>query len=257
VAISGNTSVVGAYKKSSNTGAAYVFARSGSFWGQQAKLIAADGAPNYDFGFSVAVSGASVVVGAMGNASATGAAYVFVRSGTTWAQQAKLTASDGAAYDYFGWSVAIAGPNAVVGAFRKNSAAGAAYVFVRSSTSWTRQAELTASDAVPFDYFGWSVAISDSTVVVGAQFKNNQTGAAYVFVRLDATWTQQAELTASDGSEGDEFGYSVAISGSHALVGAFAKNSSTGTAYVYVPNRRRADLNAGAGLFKPVAMGPH
>jgi len=158
---------------------------------------------------------------------------VFVRSGTTWAQQAKLVASDGTAYDYFGWSVAVSGSTAVVGAFRRASAAGAAYIFVRSSTTWTQRAELTASDAVPFDYFGWSVAISHSTVVVGAQFKNNQTGSGYVFVRSGTTWTQQAELTASDGTEGDEFGYSVAISGSHAVVGAFSKNSSTGAAYLY------------------------
>jgi hypothetical protein len=232
VAVSGVTAVVGTYKNSS-TGAAYVFTRSGTSWRQRAKLTAADGTARNYFGYSVAISGPTAVVGAFGNASARGAAYVFVRSGKTWIQQAKLIASDGAAYDYAGWSVAISGSTAVVGAWSANSRAGAAYIFVRSGRTWTQQAKLTASDGVFLDDFGGSVAISESTVVVGAQLKNEQIGAAYMFTRSETTWTQQTELLASDGTGGDEFGYAVAVSGSNAVVGAFAKNSGTGAAYVY------------------------
>jgi uncharacterized protein (DUF2345 family) len=122
--------VVGAPVKNLDTGAAYVFTDSGGTWSQQAKLTASDGASDDAFGVSLALSGSTAIVGAPGNNSTTGAAYVFARSGTTWSQQIKLTASDGAAGDTFGSSVASAKSTAVVGAPGNNSATGAAYVFV-------------------------------------------------------------------------------------------------------------------------------
>jgi hypothetical protein len=106
---------------------------------------------------------------------------VFGRSGSSWPQQAKLTASDATSGDNFGWSVALYGPTAVVGAYDKKSGRGAAYVFGRSGSSWPQEAKLTASDATSGDNFGWSVALYGSTAVVGAPFKNSGTGAAYVF----------------------------------------------------------------------------
>jgi FG-GAP repeat len=148
-------------------------------------------------------------------------------------QKAKLTAADGASGDSFGWSVAISGSTAVVGADAKNSNTGAAYVFTRSGSTWTRQAELTSSDGAANDFFGLSVAISGSTAVVGAPGKNTFTGAAYVFTRSGSAWSQQAELTASGGVGGDDFGVSVALSGSTTAAGAPFKNSSTGAAYVF------------------------
>jgi nucleoside-specific outer membrane channel protein Tsx len=186
------------------------------------------------FGWSVAVSGSTAVVGAYFKNHSTGAAYVFVRSGTIWSQQAELTASDGARQDSFGWSVAVSGSSAVVGAYSRNSNEGAAYVFVRSGTIWSQQAELTASDGASGDFFGYSVAISGSAAVVGAQGKNSFTGAAYVFVRSGTIWSQKAKLTASDGASGDSFGHSVAISRSTAVAGAYAHNSSAGAAYAFV-----------------------
>ena len=233
VAISGSTVVVGAPNKNSNTGAAYVFVRSGTAWSQQGKLTAADAAVNDLLGWSVAISGSTAVVGAPGRSGSTGAAYAYVRSGTVWSQQAELTAADGADFDEFGVSVGISGSTAVMGARVKNSNAGAAYVFVRSGTAWSQQAELTAADGAANDYFGTSVAIARSTVVVGAPSKNSSTGAAYVFVRSGTVWSQQAELTAADGASGDSFGTSVAISGTTAMVGAPNKDSSTGAAYVF------------------------
>jgi hypothetical protein len=183
-------------------------------------LTASDGAAGDGFANSLAISGSIAVVGASGKNSLTGAAYVFTRTGSTWSQQAELTASDGVAGDYFGYSVATSGSTVVVGAYGKNSGAGAAYVFGRSGTTWTQQAKLTAADGGAPDFFGVSVAVSGSTAVVGAYNKNSHVGAAEVFVGSGTTWTHQAELTASDGVSPDFFGFSVAISGSTAVVGA-------------------------------------
>jgi FG-GAP repeat len=236
VAVYRSTAVVGVYGKNAETGVAYVFARSGRTWSQQAKLSARHGEPFDEFGFSVAISGQTAVVGAPGMAPGAGRAYVFVRSGRSWSQQATLTASAGtAAYGAeFGSSVAISGQTAVVGA-NVYGKTGAAYVFVRSGTTWSRQQKLTASNAAAADYFGTSVAISGSTAVVGAPFSSDDIGAAYVFVRSGTTWSQQKELTASDASAGtvDDFGWSVALSGATVIVGAYGL-SGKGAAYVFV-----------------------
>ena len=153
---------------------------------------------------------------------------MFVRSGGAWTQQAKLTASDAAADDRFGISVAVAGDTAVVGAFLDDTLAGtdagSAYVFVRSGGAWTQQAKLTASDAAADDPFGDSVAVAGDTAVVGAlddTLAGTDAGSAYVFVRSGGAWTQQAKLTASDAAADDQFGYSVAVAGDTAVVGAY------------------------------------
>jgi hypothetical protein len=232
VALSGSTAVVGAYRKNGGTGAAYVFARSGSTWTQQAKLTATGAAPGDFFGSSVALSGSTAVIGALGENSFTGAVYVFTGSGSTWTQRAELTA-DAAPGDDFGYSVALSGSTAVVGAYAKNSSAGAVYVFTGSGATWSWRAELTAADAAPGDDFGYSVALSGSTAVIGAPLKNGVTGAAYVFTGSGATWAQQAELTAADATTHDDFGWSVALSGSTAVVGAAYTNNWAGAAYVF------------------------
>ena len=213
---------------------------------QQAKLTASDGAAFDNLGVSVAISGDTAVVGAytdtVGANDFQGSAYVFVRSGTTWTQQAKLTAADGAAGDVFGISVAISGETAVVGAsgddVGANNLQGSSYVFIRSGTTWMQQRKLTATDGTADDQFGVSVAIGSETVVVGAFRKtvgaSLDRGSAYVFVRTGTTWTQQAKLTAADGTTNDRFGVSVAISGETSVVGAYFDDS--GSAYVFVRN---------------------
>jgi len=268
VSVSGNTAVVGAYDKTVNSnsgqGAAYVFVESGETWTQEAEITASDGAANDNFGYSVSVSGNTAVVGAryktVNSNFEQGGAYVFVRSGVTWTQQAELTASDGAAYDAFGVSVSVSGNTAVVGAFNKtvnsNSGQGAAYVFVESGETWTQQAELTASDGARGDYFGFSVSVSGATAVVGSYNhsvgSNVEQGAAYVFAQSGATWSQQAELTASDGVADDEFGYSVSVSGNTAVVGTpFKTVDYQGAAYVFVESgetwSQQAELTASDG----------
>ena len=293
VAVSGDTVVVGAMFEDSNatgvngnqgnkgatsSGAAYVFVRNGTTWTQQAYLKASDAAAGDGFGGAVAVSGDTVVVGAIGEASnatgvngnetdnsagSSGAAYVFVRSGKDWIQQAYLKASNTGAVDGFGDSVAVSGDTVVVGAGDEasnatgvnapltggtgtqadNSArsAGAAYVFVRSGATWSQQAYLKASNTGAFEQFGLSVAVSGDTVVVGSigeasnatGVNGNETdnstfgaGAAYVFVRNGTGWTQQAYLKASNTGTRDIFGWSVAVSGDTVVVGGAGEASN-------------------------------
>jgi hypothetical protein len=209
---------------------------SGTTWTHQAELTASDGVSPDFFGFSVAISGSTAVVGtdSPGGVYGKNAAYVFVRSVTTWTQQAELTASDGAATDGFGRAVAISGSTAVIGAAGKNSGGGVAYAFVRSRTTWSQQAELIGSDS-SFHDFGDSVAISGSTAVIGAPlpFLPRHRGAAYVFVQSGTTWTQLKILSASDGTLHQGFGSPVAISGSTALVGHFSRTSMIGAVYIF------------------------
>ncbi|MGJ8643280.1 MAG: hypothetical protein ACSHX9_07730 [Luteolibacter sp.] len=266
VAISGDTIVVGADLDDdggSGSGSAYVFTRSGTSWSQQAKLTASDAAEFDRFGFSVAISGDSVVVGAHFDDSAafgdSGSAYVFTRNGTSWFQQAKLTAGDAAAGDFFGRSVAISGDSIVVGAYLDDddgSASGSAYVFNRSGTSWFLQAKLTANDAVTNDNFGYAVAISGDSVVVGAIGDDPgaafDSGSAYVFNRSGTSWSQQAKISAGDPGAEDGFGSSVAISGDSVVVGAFENDdagSTSGSAYVFTRDgtswSQQAKLTAG------------
>jgi FG-GAP repeat protein len=248
VAVSGDTIVVGAWDNdggSENSGSAYVFVRSGVSWTEQQKLTASDAAAGDDFGGSVAIDGDTAVVGARLNDDAgdsSGSAYVFVRSGTTWTEQQKLTASDAAERDSFGESVAVSGDTAVVGARWNDDAgdsSGSAYVFVRSGTTWTEQQKLTASDAAEGDFFGISVAISGDTAVVGVRNDDVvgiNSGSAYVFVRSGTIWTEQQKLTASDAAAVDRFGLDVAISGDTVVVGAPANDDAgfnSGSVYIY------------------------
>jgi hypothetical protein len=276
VAISEDTIVVGARGEDSNatgvdghqgnnaardSGAAYVFVRSGTSWSQQAYLKASNTDAWDDFGLSVAVSGETVVIGARGeDSNATGvngdqdddsenmagAAYVFVRSGTSWCQQAYLKASNTCRYDRFGCAVAVSGDLLVVGASEEDSSAtgvngdqgdnsaysaGAAYAFVRSGGSWSQEAYLKASNTDQSDHFGSSVGADGATVVVGAWaqglgYDHSHEGAAYVFARGGGGWTQQAYLKASNAERGDLFGTSVGVSGDRILVGAWSEDSA-------------------------------
>ncbi len=255
----GNTAIVGAEDTSPNTdnGAAYVFTRSGSVWSQQAKLLASDSESNALFGCAVALSadGNTAIIGARREDTSpsadNGAAYVFTRSGVTWSEQQKLTASDAASDDFFGTSVALSsnGNTAIIGAIGEDTSPsvqnGAAYVFTRSGSTWTEQQKLTANDLASSDQFGISVALSSNgdTAVVGADLEDTSptlsNGAAYVFTRSGSTWTQQQKLLASDPNTDDNFGRSVAVSadGNIAVVGAYSETTppylNNGAAYVF------------------------
>ncbi|WP_437620250.1 FG-GAP repeat protein [Sorangium sp. So ce1151] len=249
VALDGDTLVASSQSHDhsvSNAGAAYVFTRSGSTWTQQQELVASDAADSDEFGRSVSISGDSIVVGAPQDdapGSNQGSAYVFVRSGSSWTQQAKLVKWGTVSGLYFGHSVAISGDSVIVGAYYYSNPwnnSGAAYVFVRSGSSWTGQQVLAPTSPSAYDYFGMSVAIQGDRAVIGATGGDapsvSETGSAYVFERSGSTWTQQQELFASDGAASDIFGTSIALDGDTVVVGASGDDdfgSGSGSAYVF------------------------
>ena len=243
VAVEGDTMVVSAVEYDDydpGSGSVYVFTRQSGAWSQVAKLTASDGAARDLFGFSTAVDGDTVVVSAPGDddkGPGSGSVYVFTRQSGAWSQVAKLTASDGAARDLFGFSTAVDGDTVVVSApgdDDKGPISGSAYVFVRQSGTWSQVAKLTASDAMAGDGFGEAVAVDGDTVVVGAPGDYDK-GSAYVFVKPEAGWTtatETAKLTASDGAAVEVFGFSAAVDGDTVVVGATFDDAS-GAAYVY------------------------
>ncbi len=294
VAISGDTLVIGAYLEDSNatgvngdqsnnassgSGAVYVFVRDGATWTQQAYLKASNAGSPDGFGVSVAISGDTLVVGALNERSSAtmvngaqnddsvtsaGAAYVFVRTGATWSQQAYLKPSNTGANDQFGSTIAISGDTVVVGAPGEDSSAtgingnqadnsvlssGAAYVFVRNGSAWSQQAYIKASNTGYNDQFGLAVAIAGNTLVVGAPQEDSNlmgvnngdqaddslsnSGAAYVFVRSGASWTQQAFVKPANTASNGKFGISVSLEEELLAIGASGMNGTKGAAFVF------------------------
>ena len=255
----------------STAGAAYVFVRNGTTWTQQAYLKASNPDASDWFGYSVSLDDDTLVIGAPyedsnatgsnGNdgdnsLSSSGAAYVFVRNGSSWSQQAYLKASNTGVDDSFGLAVSVSGDTIVVGAWGEDSAAtgidgdqsdnsassaGAAYVFVRSGTTWSQEAYVKASNTDAGDQFGRSVSISGDTMCISAHQEGSTAsgvngdqsdngfagaGAVYVFVRSNGVWTQQAYLKASNPANSDFFGLPLALSGDTIIVGATGEDSN-------------------------------
>lgn len=282
VAISGDTIVVGAFKEASkatgidgaendntalNAGAAYVFVRDGDTWTQEAYLKASNTEAGDLFGYSVAIDAETLVIGAIGESSASstesdntasqaGAAYVFSRSGGVWSQDKFLKASNANRVDRFGGSVDISGGTIVVGATGESSgvaadqannaavSSGAAYAFSLVNGVWRQDGYLKASNIGASDLFGQSVAVFGKTIVVGAPQEDSRTaptdnltadsGAAYVFTRSTNSWTQDALLKPSNSAASDNFGISVDIDTDTLIAGASGRASKTGTASVFV-----------------------
>jgi len=315
VAISGDTIVVGAPNEASagigidgnqndntaiNAGAAYVFVRTGTNWVQQAYLKASNTGAEDQFGNFVAISADTIVISAHyesssatgvngnqnnNNAIRSGAVYVFRRTGSNWIQEAYLKSSNTDAEDRFGRHIAISGDTILAGAYREASAAtgvngnqndnsrpysGAAYVFVRDGTNWAQQAYLKASNAGAGDFFGLSLDLSANTAVIGAYFEDSisvgvngdgandsstESGAAYVFVRRGTNWTQRAYLKASNTATNDYFGFSVAVSADTAVIGGWGEDSNA-----IGVNGNQADNSAtdsgAAYIFTGVSVGP-
>ncbi|MBM9502707.1 FG-GAP repeat protein [Leptospira sp. 201903071] len=283
LAISGDTMVIGAYRESSDqigitnggiaspasmntsamdSGAAYVYRKTSGNWTLEAYLKASNTNTNDRFGWSVAISGNTIVVGATGNGG-SGSAYVFVfdSNTSTWAQEALLKAPNFGAGDQFGSGVAIDGDLIVVGAHWEDSNenfitngttasannsrtdSGAAYIFRRTGVIWTQEAYLKTPNPDNNDYFGSTVAISGDTVVVGAPQEGSlsglingttasadntkfNSGAAYVFRRVGALWNQEAFLKASNLDSNDQFGKKISISGDTIAIGAPFEDSN-------------------------------
>jgi hypothetical protein len=212
-------------------------------------VFAGIGGPDEEFGASVATDGLYAIVGAPHDdtplGSDRGAVYVYIREGESWTFTDRLFASDGGEGDQFGISVAISGDTILIGADRYTDGfmfdAGAAYVFVQDANTWTQQARLVASDREQFDRFGFSASLSGDTAVLGAFHHDvdgvTSSGAAYVFVRQDGQWSEEAQLAPSKGYHGGDFGFSVAVWGDTAVGGApdagGAPDNGPGRAYVF------------------------
>jgi|GEM_PF-1170803 len=254
--ISGTTIIVGAAgddDNGSSSGSAYVYEMPFSGWidmTETAKLTASDGAVSQYFGKSVSISDDVILIGARGDLSDRGAAYVFVKPTDGWVnstQTAKLVASDRVGGDQFGISVDISGEYALIGAYTNDPAsiqnAGAAYVFEKPISGWVNSTEtikLVADDAAAYDLFGYSVSIDGQNAVIGAyqdDDNGSSSGSAYLFNRSTGTWLESGKIAASNGAVNDVFGYSVAISQNYILIGAkladYLEFQDAGFAYLF------------------------
>lgn len=230
VAIKGNYCVVGAHGVDfgtlSKAGAAYVFNLSGGVWSQQSKLVASTPVAGAALGEKVSISGDYCLVGAplVGN----GTAYVFVRSGSIWTQQQQLLASDGASGDVFGFHLSIDGDYCVIGAHKadigSNTDQGAAYVFLRTGTSWAQQAKIINPSGMSSDLFGSAVSLNGNDLAIGANNSCFITPSVYrpgyvqIFQRSGTSWVFQQQLTAPATQTNDGFGWAVSLSGDYCLV---------------------------------------
>ena len=270
VALSGDTALVGDPYKTvgdqGHVGAVYVYTWSGTSWSQQAELSDPDAAGSDYFGASVALSGDTALIGAWGatvnGQGSAGKAYIFTRSGGSWSQPTVLSDPDTTYENYFGTSVALSGDTALIGApsttVGGQDYAGVVYIYTLSGGSWSQQTVLHDPNPANGDNFGTSLALSGNTALVGDPNKTvgpESAGAAYVYTGSGASWTQQAQLSASDPSGADHFGASVALSGNTALVGAFDKTVAgqnyAGAAYIY--GRSGANWTQQAELSDPDA----
>jgi len=250
LAAQGDTLVVGASHHNGVRGAAYVCEKYDEGWVLATKLSASDGIEYDSFGYSVAIDGDVIVVGAVGNNEGQGAdgfAYVFERNNDEWPEQEtqKLIASDGNPLDQFGVSVAIQGDVIVVGAKGHKdmmTTSGSAYIFEKEGDLWQETLEIYPSEPWGGNTFGISVAIDDDTIVVGGATANGKEqfcGGAFIYEKKDNLWPQveTAKVIADDGHTHDHFGWSVAVDGTTVVVGARAADAEmvqdSGAAYVF------------------------
>jgi len=251
VALQGGVALVGADLDDDagiSSGSAYIFEDNGmGNWPQLTKLVANDAAANDRFGTAVAISGNTALVGAIGDNSNAGSAYLF-QDGGTWSEVDKITASNAMSNDNFGSSVALSGNTALVGAPLGDTASfadvGTAYLFRDDGLgNWQEIANLTASDvaSMELDQFGASVTLAGNLALVGAWLDDDaglNSGAAYLFEEDGfGNWNQIAKFTASDALPNDNFGFSVALSGNTAIIGAPFGDTTTitdaGAAYLF------------------------
>lgn len=237
VAIRGDTALVGAYLANAGTtnraGAAYVFTRSGTTWTQQARLVAADPSTDGYFGRKVALDG-DLAVAVANNDKSPGSAYIFARSGTTWAQQRKLTGASTA--EHFGSSVAVSGSTVIVGSWGAGTG-GAAQVLTRAGSTWSEQ---LLSGSVVGAGFGTSAAIEGDTALIGAAFdptKGSLFGAVHVYTRTAGTFARTQTLYPSETAVSIQFGAGLALHGDTAAIGAIGATATavvnSGVAYVF------------------------
>ncbi len=215
-------------------GAVYVFQWNGSTWDETQILTASDGVGNDRFGVSVSADGTAVVIGAYGDDSFKGAAYAFRNTGGNWAEEDKLTASDGAASYGFGAAVSLSGDFLIVGAPDVDaSSPGAAYAFEHKAGDWDELQKLPAAGLQNGDQFGNAISLRNDWVIVGALSDNGARGSAQIFQRTGLMGDHEDTITASDAAAGDSFGSAVAMGDDLVVVGAYAEANEKGSAYVF------------------------
>ena len=255
--IDGDIAVVGAVGDDGegnsylSAGAAYVYTKSGSIWTEQAILRPSDISGSENFGHKVCVDGNTIAVSAnfktVSGQTYAGAVYIYTTAdnGATWTEQQKITASNAGGSDYFGFSLGLSGDLLVVGAHTEDtygSNAGSAYVFKRTGATWAQQQQLGGADTTGNDQFGFSAAIDNDTIVIGARNEDNDLvgtvsncGAVYVFTTSDngSTWTQQDKFVSSTPTASEQFGAAVDIHGDTIVVGAYQSNSQRGAGWIF------------------------
>lgn len=253
ISADGTRLISGSWSLTNNSGYAYIYRRSGTTWTLDQRINASDIATNMFFGYSFDIdeTGTRVIVGAYNASNGTtntGAAYVFLRSGTTWTQEQKLTPASGVSADEFGFCVSIdsAGTRVAVGSkgrdFGGTSNAGSVFVYTRSGSTWSAEAEFSHSDRATGDGLGTNkvqITPNGNYILVGCRLKNGREGAAYIFSRTGTSWTQSKKYTASSVSSNSDYGMSVAIAsdGSRCVISQYADDPSgiqnAGSVYVY------------------------
>lgn len=247
VELQGDLILVGSHlddDQGSDSGSVYVFDRAGGVWGETAKLTASDGAAADHFGKELALDGQLALIGAPRDSTSAGSyagsCYVFDRNLGSWLQKAKLNASDAAGHDAFGTSIDLEGEVAVIGAFRNDdqgSSSGSAYMFRRIAPGlWSEDQKLLPSDGDTGDWFGSSVAIKGSRLLIGAHKDEGSIidiGASYVFENKCGSWEQESKIAASDGQAGDVFGGPAVLLEEGAVLAARGVDNFTGAAYTF------------------------
>lgn len=252
VAMSGTLAVIGApltnVGNNGMPGAAYVFSHADGRWSDIQELVPPDGTSGERFGTSVAIDGATILIGApeqqVGSHIGQGSAYLYTESGGTWSFAQEITSSDGEPGDTFGFSVALAGSTALVGApfanIGGNVDQGAAYLFTESGGSWTQAKKLTASEGQTDDHFGYAAAVAPTTALIGAPvatYPSPRPGAVYAFSDTKTGWNEVQQLRPSDSWNYDCFGLALALDGSTALIGSRGEtvgcSADAGAAYIF------------------------
>lgn len=234
IAIDGDTAVIGSYGRDYKIGAAYVFVKETGVWVEQAKLEDTDPQQFDSFGYSVAIDGDTVVVGAYlddfvtGSDDDRGSISVFTRSGATWLLEQKLTLASQLDGDWFGFRVAVEGDTLVASALEAGTGHpdgnGSVYVFTRTGSYWAEGQKLNGSGGADDRNFGNGIQLSGGTLVIGSPRTDHSgldnAGAVYVFTESGGVWTETQKMTASDAADDGGLGNSVALAGDRMIVGA-------------------------------------
>ncbi len=245
VAIYNDYMVVGSHGDDDNgkfSGLVYIYHLEDGIWGGEQKITASDGAAEDRFGDSVVIDDNYMVVGSTGdddNGGLSGSVYIYHLEAGIWGSEQKITASDGAASDDFGYSVAIDNNYMVVGSYRdddKGNASGSVYIYHLEAGIWGSEQKITASDGSASDSFGYSVAIDNNYMIVGSRNDDDNgfdSGSVYIYHLETGIWGSEQKITASDGALDDDFGFSVEINNVSIVVGAKGDEKSSGSVYVY------------------------